>query len=70
MLRLQIKDAGSWRNVVSFSADQRIDVMKAGSDLLATQSEKVSMRVTDGETTLYTCAGPNCIWRLEEAGKA
>lgn len=70
MLRLQIKDAGSWRNVVSFSADQRIDVMKAGSDLLATQPATVSMRVTEGETILYTCAGPNCIWRLAEAGKA
>lgn len=64
-LKLQIKDAGAWRNIVTFSKPNRIGVLRASADLLRSlQEPRISMRVVEGETTIYHCAAPAYMWTL------
>lgn len=62
-MKLQMKDAGAWRNVVNFEADRRDEVMTAAVPLLRALHLKTVMRVVDGETPLFVCSSPDFMWR-------
>lgn len=62
-MKLQLKDAGAWRNVVSFEAGRRAEVMTAAVPLLRALHPKTVMRVLDGETPLFVCSSPDFAWR-------
>jgi hypothetical protein len=65
-MRLQIKDSGAWRNVVSFSVDRMADVEAASAALLqAAGCEKTTMRICEGDQVLARCETPACMWRFE-----
>jgi hypothetical protein len=64
MLKLQIKDSGSWRNLVPFDRDALRAVLFAALGLLrALAQPKTVLRVMDGDKLLYTCSAPDYIWR-------
>jgi hypothetical protein len=63
-MKLQIKDAGAWRNLASFTRDQEQAVLKAAADLLcALRQPKTVLRVAEGDTPLFTCAAPDFLWK-------
>lgn len=64
MLKLQIKDSGAWRNVLSFPAEQRDRVEVAAAALLEVGGAgKSAMRLVAGETVVARCEQPGCQWR-------
>lgn len=64
MLKLQIKDAGAWRNLVSFDQVNLRAVLYAAVGLLRSlQQPKTVMRVTAGAVVSFTLAAPDYIWR-------
>jgi hypothetical protein len=64
-MKLQIKDSGAWRNVVSFESDRMADVEKASVALLqAAGCEKTSMRICAGDQVLMRCETPACMWKF------
>lgn len=64
MLKLQIKDSGAWRNVLSFPEAQRDRVEVAAAALLEVGGAgKSAMRLVDGETVVARCEQPACQWR-------
>jgi hypothetical protein len=65
-MKLQIKDSGAWRNVVSFTPDRMADVEVASAALLeAAECTKTTMRICEGDQVLARCEPPACMWRLE-----
>jgi hypothetical protein len=63
-MKLQIKDAGAWRNMVSFSRSEEVAVLKAAADLLRSlQQPRTVLRVVETDTTLFTCSGPDFVWK-------
>lgn len=63
-MKLQIKDAGAWRNMVSFTRNEEAAVLKAAADLLcALRQPRTVLRVVETDTTLFTCSGPDFIWK-------
>jgi hypothetical protein len=63
-MKLQIKDAGAWRNMVSFTRNEEQAVLKASSDLLRSlQQPRTVMRVVEGDTPLFNCAAPDFVWQ-------
>lgn len=64
-MKLQIKDAGSWRNVVEFDAERRAKVMAAAVPLLKALHHKTVLRVADDRgVSQYHCSAPDYIWKL------
>ena len=64
-MKLQIKDSGAWRNVLSFDASRRSEVEAAGAALLqATGCDKTTMRICEGDQVLTRCETPDCMWRF------
>ena len=64
-MKLQIKDSGAWRNVVSFEASRMADIERASAVLLqAAGCEKTSMRICEGDQVLARCETPDCMWRF------
>lgn len=62
-MHLQIKDAGSWRNMVSFTRSEEVNVLSAAADLLRSlQQPKTVLRVAEGDTPLLFCRAPEFIW--------
>lgn len=62
-MRLQIKDAGSWRNLVAFTRAEEVDVLKAAAELLRSlQQPKTVLRVAEGDTPLLFCRAPEFVW--------
>jgi hypothetical protein len=62
-MNLQIKDAGAWRNLVSFHPEKRTEVQYAGAFLLRVLNDaRIAMRVVDGGVVLGTCRLPDCAW--------
>lgn len=65
-MKLQIKDSGAWRNVLSFSAANAAEVEQAAVALLrAAGGLNTTMRITDGDLVLRYCAQPACVWRVQ-----
>jgi hypothetical protein len=63
-MRLQIKDAGSWRNLVAFTHAEEVAVLRAAADLLRSlQQPKTVLRVAEGDTPLFFCRSPEFTWR-------
>jgi len=63
-MKLQIKDSGAWRNVVSFEPSRREEVEAAGAALLqAAGCPKIAMRISEGDQVLAYCEAPVCSWR-------
>jgi hypothetical protein len=64
-LKLQIKDAGAWRHIVTFSKTDKIGVLRASADLLRSlQQPRTTMRVVQGDIPIYFCAAPTYMWCL------
>lgn len=62
-MKLQIKDAGAWRNLVTFTAAEEVNVMHAAVGLLrALQQPKTVLRVAEGDTPLFFCRAPDYLW--------
>jgi len=63
-MKLQVKDSGAWRNVLTFEAARRAEVEAAGAALLqAAGCEKTTMRISEGDQALAYCETPACAWR-------
>lgn len=65
-MKLQIKDAGAWRNVASFTKGQEESVLQAAAALLQTLDSKTAMRVVEGEVTRASCTAPDYLWKRNE----
>jgi hypothetical protein len=64
-MKLQVKDSGAWRNVVSFRPSRMADVEAASAALLqAAGCEKTVMRICEGDQVLARCETPDCMWRF------
>lgn len=65
-MKLQIKDSGAWRNVLSFSAGSATEVEQAAAALLrAAGGLGTSMRIMDGDLVMRYCEQPACVWRAK-----
>lgn len=63
-MKLQIKDSGSWRNVLDFQPEQTDDIEIAGTLLLrAIRPTKSVLRISDGDQVIAYCEAPHCTWR-------
>ena len=63
-MKLQIKDSGAWRNVLSFSAGNSSEVEQAAAALLrAAGGLGTAMRIMDGDLVMRYCEQPACEWR-------
>ena len=62
-MKLQIKDAGAWRNVASFTDEQEPAVLPAAATLLQALGPKIALRVVDGEVTRASCTAPDYTWK-------
>lgn len=63
MLKLQIKDSGAWRNVLSFPGERREQVQVAAANLLEVGGAgRSAMRLVDGDTVVASCEQPACQW--------
>ena len=63
-MKLQIKDSGAWRNVLSFDGAHQTDVEVAGSALMqAAACRKTTLRIVDGITVVAYCEAPTWSWR-------
>lgn len=62
-MKLQIKDAGSWRNLVAFTTAQEPAVKAAAANLLEVlEQPKTVMRIAEGDTPLLFCRAPDFVW--------
>jgi hypothetical protein len=65
-MKLQIKDSGAWRNVLTFDASRMADVEVASAALLqAAGCPKTVMRISEGDQVLARCEPPAYMWRFE-----
>jgi len=70
-MKLQIKDSGAWRNVISFTDEQQQAVEAAGIELMkAIDSPKVSMRIVrdDPSQTVEAILMKEKLWRWRAPG--
>lgn len=71
-MKLQIKDSGAWRNVVSFDDAQQMQVEHAGLLLMrAIDSPKVSMRIvrdTPQQKVESYCTKEDGVWHWRVPG--
>ena len=64
LMKLQLKDSGAWRNVLSFDVARTAQVETAAAALLgATGGVSTVMRVLDGDLVIAYCAQPDSVWR-------
>jgi hypothetical protein len=64
-MKLQVKDSGAWRNVISFDASRIADVEAASAALLqAAGCSKTVMRISEGDQVLARCETPDLRWRF------
>ena len=64
-MKLQIKDSGAWRNVVTFEASRMADVEAASAALLlAAGCTKSVMRICEGDQVLARCETVDYRWRF------
>ena len=64
-MKLQIKDSGAWRNVLSFTPDRMADVEVAGVALLqAAGCDKTTMRICEGDQVLARCETSDYMWKF------
>jgi hypothetical protein len=61
-MKLQIKDAGAWRNLVGFTTAQEPAVLAAAANLLEVQQPKTVMRIAEGDTPILWCRAPEFTW--------
>jgi hypothetical protein len=62
-MKLQIKDAGAWRNLAAFTGAEERAVLRAAADLLRSlQQPRTVMRVAEGDTPLLWCRAPEFTW--------
>lgn len=63
-MKLQINDAGSWRQVSNFNAFDEHAVREQSAKLLAIVNERASLRILDdtGAVRAY-CKAPDYSWR-------
>lgn len=65
-MKLQIKDSGAWRNVLSFDASRMADVESTSAALLqAAGCSKTAMRMCDGDQVVARCEPPAFMWKFE-----
>jgi hypothetical protein len=65
-MKLQVKDAGAWRNVVEFDAARMAEVEAAAAALLLVAGGlRIAMRITDGDLVMAYCEKPTCEWRAK-----
>lgn len=65
-MKLQVKDSGAWRNVISFEASRMADVELASAALLqAAGCSRTVMRICEGDQALARCEPPALMWRFE-----
>jgi hypothetical protein len=63
-MKLQIKDAGAWRNVATFTSDEEPGVLAAAANLLEVlKCPRTVMRVAEGDTPILWCRAPEFTWR-------
>lgn len=62
-MKLQIKDSGAWRNVLTFEAGQIDEIKAAAPALLRAAWPGTVMRIADGDQVLEYCEQPACEWR-------
>lgn len=64
-MKLQIKDSGAWRNVLTYDAGRAAEVEQAAAALLrAAGGLKTSMRTLEGDLVMAYCEQPACVWRV------
>jgi hypothetical protein len=62
-MKLQIKDAGAWRNLVAFTTAQEPAMLAAAANLLEVlDQQKTVMRIAEGDTPLLWCRAPDFTW--------
>ncbi|MES2148632.1 MAG: hypothetical protein V4508_02455 [Pseudomonadota bacterium] len=62
-MKLQIKDAGAWRNIAGFTRVDEKAVLAAAADLLRSlQQPHTVLRVAEGDTPLFWCRAPDFLW--------
>lgn len=67
-MKLQIKDAGAWRNVVKFGEEQREEVMEAARQLLIGIGQpKIVMRIELDGKEMARCESEGRIARWTES---
>lgn len=65
-MKLQIKDSGAWRNLVTFTNHELACVQLAAALLLkALNQPKTVMRIAEGDTPIDWCEAPACTWRSQ-----
>lgn len=65
-MKLQVKDSGAWRNVLSFERERMADVEATSAALLAAACcSKTTMRICDGDRVVSRCEPPARMWRLD-----
>lgn len=63
-MKLQVKDAGAWRNVLSFTGERQQQVEPAAAALLeAAGCEKVAMQILDQGTVVAYFEPSTREWR-------
>lgn len=62
-MRLQIKDAASWRHVLAFEPAAEQDVRQRAVKLVCVVNESAGLRILDDKANVKaTCKGPNFTW--------
>lgn len=62
-MKLQIKDSGAWRNVLSLTEREQPQIMAAATSLLLVLNQpKTAMRLVNGDLVLDSCSGPTFLW--------
>lgn len=62
-MKLQIKDAGAWRNRSTLNEDQRAAVFEATAlELKTLNCPRTSMRVIEDGITIFRCDAPDFMW--------
>lgn len=63
-MRLQIKDSGAWRNLISFHAHDLHEVMAYAARLVAMQTSRAELQIVDADRKViaYLPNGPNHQW--------
>lgn len=62
-MKLQIKDSGAWRNLLSLTEQEKPQVMAAVTSLLLVLNQpKTAMRLVANDVVLDSCSGPSFLW--------
>lgn len=63
-MKLQIKDSGAWRTLISFHAHDLHEVMGYAARLIAVQTSRADLQIVDADRKViaYLPNGANCQW--------